>query len=131
MLFFDSQSSLKNPSQKFKPNQIHSTISPTTFTAQYAGIHGNKEVEPLWSLVRFAEYSGTLLKKQTLRCDFFCSAGNTQSNHSFYHSCRYPSAYNILRAGLQNRLLNYKHLITPPCFSNTFKMLLRYQVTTT
>ena len=48
--------------QMFKPTKIKATITPNTFTAQYAGICSNAEFYQFWNRILFAKHSDTTLQ---------------------------------------------------------------------
>ena len=47
----------RNPPLMFTPNQIKTTIRPNTFTAQYAGIYSNTELDQIWNIILFSKHS--------------------------------------------------------------------------
>ena len=101
--------------QMFKPTQIETTITPSTFTAQVAGIYSNAELGQFWNRVLFAKHSDTTLQPlgKSLSYDF-----NTVHNEQHSHSGSNP--YIHLRIGLHDRLLNLLPLFNPDWFSQAF-----------
>ena len=106
----------------FTPNQIKTTIPPSAFTAQDAGIYSNAETDQLWNGILFSKHSDTTLQLlgKALSCSFI------SSNTPDYSDAHIPrtNPYNILRTGLHDKLLNLTPLFTPSWFADAFLTLL-------
>ena len=52
----------RKPPLMFTSNQIKTTIRPNTFTARYAGIYSNAELDQFWNRILFSKHSDTTLQ---------------------------------------------------------------------
>ena len=93
--------------QLFKPTQLKTTITPTTFTAQDAGIYSNADLDQFWNRVLFAKDSDTTLQLlgKSLSYDFI-----TVNNEQHSHTGSNP--YDHLGIGLHDHLLNFLPFLT-------------------
>ena len=97
-------------SKLFEPKQVHSAISPITFTAQEAGVDSNADLIFFWNRVFFTKQSRTgkswvvsfLATSEKHSTDSFSTIGRKRFN-----------AYIVWRVGLHHHLLN----IAPLFFS--------------
>ena len=110
----------REPPQMFESTQIK-TITPSTFTAQDAGIYSNAELDRFWNRVLSAKHSDTTLQLlgKSLSYDFI-------TMHNEQHSHTGSNPYNHLRIGLHDHLLNLLQLFNPKWFSQAFINLFGY-----
>ena len=101
----------------FTPSQIKTTIRPNTFTAQDAGINSNAELDPFWNRLLFSKHSDSTLQilGKAFRYSFISS--NTPDYDA---NSPHDNAYNTLRIGLHDKLINLTPLFTPTWFSDAF-----------
>ena len=68
--------------QIFKPTQIKTTITRSTFTAQDAGIYSNAELDQFWNRVLFGKRSDTTLQLLGKSLSYnFITVHNEQFSH--------------------------------------------------
>ena len=92
----------REPPQIIKPTQIKTTITPTTFTAQDAGIYSTAELDQFWNRVKFAKHSDTTLQLLGKSSSYdFITVHNEQHSHTG------SNPDNHLRIGLHDHLLNF------------------------
>ena len=115
----------RKPPLMFTLCQINTTIRPTTFTAQDAGIYSNAELDQFWNRVLFSKHSDSTLQLLGKALSYsFISSNTPDYDANSPHDSGNP--YNTLRIGLHDKLLNLITLFTPTWFSDAFIALFGY-----
>ena len=106
----------------FEPQQIQTSISPNTFTAQEAGIYSQQELRNFWDRVLFAKHSDNTLQLlgKAISYDFMRKTETLPINSNS------PNPYNTLRIGLSDYMLNIAPFLDAEWFKTTFLELFGY-----
>ena len=107
----------RKPPLMFTPSQIKTTIRPSIFTAQDAGIYSNAELDHFWNRILFSKHSDSTLQLLGKALSYSFISSNTPD---YYTNSPHGTPYNTLRIGLHDKLLNLTPLFTPTRFSDAF-----------